>query len=107
MKVLALIGFLALSACHSGWEQDPFSGQSDNIQKAVPQGGNPVKEPPVQDVMRVDVKETHVVREGESLNLTMAYRLLHPEFSFGVYKGKESSLFIFDFFENAYPPPNI
>ena len=62
MKVLALIGFLALSACHSGWEQDPFSGQSDNIQKAVPQGGNPVKEPPVQDVMRVDVKETHVVR---------------------------------------------
>ncbi len=86
MRVLILIGLLGLSACHSGWNQDPFDGQEENVKNAVPQGGNKVQIPPIQDVMRVDVKDTFVVREGESLNVGIDYRLLHPEF---IFKGLE------------------
>ena len=78
---ISLIG-LCLSACHSGWDKDPFSNKDGNIQNAVPQGGNKIKEPPIQEVMMLDVNPTYLLKEGGKRIITLNHRLLHPDFKF-------------------------
>ena len=82
MRLLLIALLAGLTACQGGWDKDPFSGQEDNVQKAVPQGGNKEKNPPVQAVMHVDVDSTYLMKEGQKKILPIDYRLLHPEFEF-------------------------
>ncbi len=81
MGRLLLLGlFLTLTACHSGWDKDPFSGEEDRIKNAIEPDKKIEKvPPPEQGTLFVDMQQVYSVVEGDTLEIPVRYKIAHPE----------------------------
>ncbi len=82
MQKLIILLFLGFSACHSGWDKDPFVGQSANVQNAIAKGAEKKAVPPLFGVLFVDAEPFYNVKQGQVLETNIGYRITHPEFQF-------------------------
>lgn len=80
MRLLVLSFVFLLSACHGGWKQDPFDGQSDRIKNAItPTTVVKKLPPPKQGALYVDMPDVYSVTEGETLKIPVKYHIVHKE----------------------------
>lgn len=80
MKRLVLLSMLILSACHSGWDKDPFVAEASGVQNAVAQGTDQKGVPPLQGIVFLDVEPYYNIYEGESRTIQATTNITHPEF---------------------------
>lgn len=82
-KALTVLALAGLTACHSGWDKDPFAGESDNIKNAVPQGTDQKGVPPLQGIMFIDVEDSVNIKEGQERSIPISWRITNKnEFTF-------------------------
>ncbi|MCB0377063.1 MAG: hypothetical protein KDD33_01095 [Bdellovibrionales bacterium] len=79
-KIILLMATFSLVACQNGWDQDPFSGDPDQIKNAVKQGSKPKAVPPIQTAIFIELDEFYDFKEDEKRVIKTGYRLTHPEY---------------------------
>ena len=79
-RLLLGLSMIMLTACHSGWDKDPFAKEGDNIKNAVaPDEEIPKVPPPKSNTLFVDMQQVYSVVEGETLIIPVRYKIAHPD----------------------------
>lgn len=80
MRLLLGIILVGLTACHSGWEKDPFANDTENVKNGQKQGTKVELNPPLQSVVFVELEPFYELKEGQRVVIKTGYRITHPEF---------------------------
>lgn len=81
-SLILLLTLFVLSACHNGWNQDPFADEPEDVRNPVPKTNEVPTQPPSQSVMFIDMETFWNSYEGNSITLPFTWRLTHPNSTF-------------------------
>jgi hypothetical protein len=79
-KTGLILALTFLTACHSGWDKDPYASESDKIKKAITPDTKFEKiPPPDRNTLYSHILPVYSVQEGEELVIISDFEIAHPE----------------------------
>lgn len=81
MRLLLIFLVLGLTACHSGWDKDPFANEADNVKNGVPPEKKDTAVAPIQSVLFIDIEPFYELKIGQKAIIQIGLRKTDPAFT--------------------------